>query len=301
MKRFWARFLNVLRGARRGLAASPVASGVAVVTIAISLILVGAFALLASNMRSLLVEFGDALKVAAYLEEDVPSADYERLAGLARSVEGVESVQVVSPELALERFRAGVGRGAALLEGLSENPLPASLEITLFPEQRSAAGLGVVVESLENLPGIQDLGSGQQWVEGYLRALALVRGVGMGLAAILGLATLLIVSNTIRLAMLSRRDELELLALVGASRSFVGAPLLLEGALCGAAGGALALGALFLLFHLVVPGFEFGLELLLGGLRPHFFTFRECLALLASGVGVGGLGSLFALVSERFA
>jgi len=299
--RLWARLLTLLRIAQRGLASSPVASGVAVVTIAISLVLVGSFALLASNMRSLLDDFGDALRVAAYLEVGVPATDYERLAGLARSVEGVESVQVVSPELAMERFRAGVGRGAALLEGLSENPLPASLEITLLPKQRSAEGLAVVVESLEGLPGISDLGSSQQWVEGYLRALALVRGVGLGLAAILGLAALLIVSNTIRLAMLSRQDELELLALVGASRTFVGAPLLLEGALCGAVGGALALVALFLLFQVVVPGFEFGLEFFLGGLRPHFFSFRECLALLAAGVAVGGLGSLSALASERFA
>lgn len=301
MIRSLARSLSLIRSARRGLASSPVASGVAVVTIAISLVLVGSFALLASNMRSLLDDFGDALRVAAYLDMGVPAKDYERLADLARSVEGVESVEVVSPELAMARFRAGVGRGGALLEGLSENPLPASLEITLAPAQRSAEGLAVVVESLEGLRGIQDLGSGQQWVEGYLRALALVRGVGWGLAAILGLAALLIVSNTIRLAMLSRRDELELLSLVGASRTFVGAPLLLEGGLCGAAGGVLALLALYLLFQVVVPGFEFGLEFFLGGLQPHFFSARECLALVSAGVVVGGLGSLSALASERFA
>ncbi|NRA08223.1 MAG: ABC transporter permease [Myxococcales bacterium] len=301
MRQLWARLISLTRSALRGLSSSPVASGVAVVTIAISLVLVGAFALLASNMRSLLDDFGDALVVAAYLGENVPASEYPALADLARSVEGVESVQVISPEQALERFRVGVGRGAALLEGLSENPLPASLEITLLPEHQSAAGLGVVVESLEGLPGIDDLGSGQQWVEGYLRALALVRGLGIGLGAILGFAALLIVSNTIRLAMLSRRDELELLALVGASRSFVGAPLLLEGALCGAAGSALALALLFLLFQLVVPGFEFGLELLLGGLSPHFFAPSECLALMAAGVAVGVVGSLFALASERFA
>ena len=301
MRRMWSRLQSLFRAAVRGLVASPVASGVAVATIAISLALVGAFVLLASNMRSLLDEFGDALVVAAYLEAEVSSSNYEELAELARSVEGVESVQVVSPEEAERRFRASVGHGAALLDGLSENPLPASLEITLLPEHRSSAGLGVVVESLDGLPGIQDLGSGQQWVEGYLRALALVRAVGVGLAAILGLAAVLIISNTIRLALLARRDEVELLYLVGASRSFVAAPLMLEGAFCGAAGGGLALATLYLLFHLVVPGFEFGLEMLLGGLSPHFFSFRECLALLAGGVVVGLVGSISALASERFA
>jgi cell division transport system permease protein len=88
-----------------------------------------------------------------------------------------------------------------------------------------------------SLPGVADITSGADWVEGYVRALALVRGLAIGLGVIFVLATTLIVSNTIRLAVLSRRDELEILALVGASRSFVNTPFLIEGLLQGAAAG----------------------------------------------------------------
>jgi cell division transport system permease protein len=301
VKRSVARIEYVVRAALRGLASGPVTSGVAVATIAISLVLVGSFALLLSNMRSLLDEFGDALVVVAYLEDGLGQDEWQELADLARSVEGVERAVVISKEAALERFSAGVGRGAALLEGLSDNPLPASIEISLVPAQRSADGLDRVASALDGLPGIDEISSGRDWVEGYLRAVSLVRGVVIGLGAILGFAALMIVSNTIRLAIVSRRDELELLSLVGASRSFIGTPFLLEGAIQGAIGGAVALTLLFGLFQLVLPGFEFGLEMLLGGVTPAFFTTSGCLSVLLGGSGLGLLGSVAALASERFA
>ena len=115
---------------------------------------------------------------------------------------------------------------------------------------------------------------------------------------ILALATLLIVANTIRLAVLSRRDELEILSLVGASRAYVSMPFLIEGLIQGAAGGALALGLLYAVFRLVVPGFEFGLELVLGGVEPRFFSAGEAIWLLAAGAGLGLFGAGAALASE---
>jgi cell division transport system permease protein len=282
-----------------GLRASPVTTGVAVITIGVSLVLVGAFALLLANMEDLLARFGDDLQVTAYLEDDLGAEQVDELLRIALTVEGVQSARVVSKQEALERFRKGVGQGSALLEGLGENPLPASLELTLTPQQRSAEGMARVVGSLSGLAGVSQLASGQDWVEGYLRALALLRGLGWGLALILALATLLIVANTIRLAVFARRDELEILALVGASRAFVNTPFLLEGLLQGALAGALALGLLYALFRLVLPGFEFGLALLLGGVAPRFFALPEMAALVAGGAALGFVGSAAALVGGR--
>jgi cell division transport system permease protein len=286
------------RSALRGLVASPVTTTVAVVTIGVSLVLVGSFALLAWNMEELLRGFGDELRVTAYLEEGIPAERQRELATTAATVEGVAEVRIVSKEEALERFRQGVGRGGAFLEGLDENPLPASLEISLEPASRSAEGMRMAVGSLAGLPGIDDVVSGQEWVEGYLRAIALVRGVGIGLGVILALAALLIVANTIRLAVLARRDELEILALVGASRTFVATPFLLEGAAQGAVGGLLALGVLAALFRLVLPEVQFGLELVLGGIEPRFFAASEAAGLVAVGSGLGLAGSLAALAGR---
>lgn len=296
MKRLLARARYFVRTAVRGLVASPVTSIVAVGTIGVSLVLVGAFALLLFNMEGLLERFGGNLHVTAYLEDGLSPERQEQLASTTRTVEGVAEVRLVTEAEALERFRKGVARGAAFLEGLDENPLPASLEIRLVPERQSAEGMSIVTASLSGLAGVDDLASGQDWVEGYLRVLALVRGLGLGLGVVLVLATLLIVANTIRLAVVARADEVEILALVGASRGFVSVPFLLEGLLQGIAGGLLALLLLFGLFHLVLPGFAFGLELLLGGAVPEFFDARQALGLVLGGALLGCIGSATALL-----
>jgi cell division transport system permease protein len=148
------------------------------------------------------------------------------------------------------------------------------------------------------VPGVADITSGADWVEGYVRALALVRGLAIGLGVIFVLATTLIVSNTIRLAVLSRRDELEILSLVGASRAFVNTPFLIEGLLQGAAAGALAWLLLYALFRLVLPGFEAGFEVVLGGIAPRFFDAGESAWLCGGGAALGLLGSAIAVAAE---
>ena len=294
MTRTAYKWILFVRTAIRGIASSPVTSGVSVVTIGVTLVLVGAFALLLRNMEELLDQFGDDLRVTAYLESDVSGEALRALEDRVRAIPGVKDVEALSQDEALERFRASVGSGSALLDGLDVNPLPASLEISLLDDRRSAEGMEAVASAIEGLAGVESLSSGRDWVEGYLRAVALVRGVGVGLGIILALATLLIVANTIRLGIYTRRDELEILSLVGASRPFVQTPFLLEGLVQGAAGGAIALGLLYALFRLVLPGFEFGLELLVGT-APRFFSLGEALSLVVGGAGLGLFGSAAAL------
>jgi cell division transport system permease protein len=293
MKRLAVLLLYFARTTWRGLRGSPVTTAVAILTIAVSLVLVGAFDLLLHNMEDLLDDFGRDLHVTAYLEDGLSDADAAQIAAVLLTVEGVESVHPVSKQEALARFQGGMG--ADLLDGLEENPLPASVEIQLLPERRTPAGMQIVVESIRGLPGIGDLGSGQDWVEGYLRALAVVRGIGVGLSSILAFAALLIVTNTIRLAVFARRDELDILRLVGASRAFTNTPFVIEGIAQGAVGGSLALVLLYAIFRLVLPGLEFGFEVVLGS-APRFLHASEMLLLIGQGAALGLIGSLTALI-----
>lgn len=279
-----------------GLRASPVTTSVCVITIAVVLVLIGVFQLLLGNMEGLLDRFGDELRITAYLEAGLPEADRRALAKLVTTVEGVDMVLAVSEDEALARFRESVGAHSGLLDALDENPLPASLEITLTESQRSPDGLRVVVEAIDGLPGITDLAYGQEWVEGYARTLALVRGLGIALGCVLGLAALLIVANTIRLAVYARRDELEILTLVGAGRVFRATPFLAEGLVQGVAGGLVALAVLYAFFRLLMPGLEHGLVLLTGFAAPHFLVTRDAVTLVSTGALLGLMGSLFALV-----
>jgi cell division transport system permease protein len=285
--------------ALRGLAASPLTSAIATGTIALCLLLAGSFALLLVNMERVLSHFGEEVRVSAYLADELPAEAQEALALRVQQLPGVESVAWVSKQAALERFRASPFGRASLLDGLDENPLPASLEIVLVPERRNREGLDALVKELGGFPGIEELGYGHEWVEGYARAVAVVRGIALAIGGVLALATLLIVSNTIRLSVHARRDEIEILALVGAGRAFVATPFLLEGLLEGAAGGLLALAGLALGFHALSARFGAGLELLLGNAVPLFFGSGEALALVGVGALLGALGSAAAVLRVR--
>jgi cell division transport system permease protein len=287
-------FSNALRGIRN----ASTTSSLAVLTIAIVLVLVGSATLLVENMSGLLDEFGAELQLTAYLDTSISEEDQRLLAERVTGAPGVERVDVVTKEEALERFEAIAG-GAELLAGLDGNPLPASLEIHLRPEARTAEAIGILESSLDGLPGIEELAQGQEWIEGYSRVVSMVRAGAFAISIVLGLAALLIVANTIRLAIYARRDELEILALVGASRTFVRVPFMLEGTIQGLLGGLLALLAIYGAYELLVPQISFGLELVLGRAELRFFTTPEAIRLVASGGGLGLLGSITALIGGR--
>lgn len=288
----------LLRTAARGLQGSLATSVVAILTITVALVLVGAFGLLVGNMQGLLDRFGEQVQISVFLETDLSPKAQEQLRVRVEAIEGVESAALVSRELALERFRQSAG-GAALVEGLEENPLPASIEIALTRDHREPAEISSVANSVAVLPGVEELSHGQEWVEAYSRAASLVRTAALTIGGVLGMAALLIVANTIRLALYAREDELEILALVGASRSFIRIPFLLEGTAQGALGGAAAVGLLYAGFSLFLPQVQYGLALFIGNASPRFFAVLEAGRLIAGGAGLGMLGSALALVGRR--
>jgi cell division transport system permease protein len=283
------------RGALAGLRASPLTSAVAVVTIAVTLLLGGAFALVLGNMQDLLGRFASHLVVTAYLEEGLEAPALDALREAAGELPGVGSVTLVSKEEALARFESGVGARLGLAGLLEGNPLPASLEVRLVPGARTGEGVRRVADALRGLPGVAEIGAGEQWVEGYARALRAARGAALGLGGVLALATLLIVANTIRLAVYARRDEIEIQWLVGAGRAFIAIPFLLEGLLQGLLGGLLALACLAALYAFALPGAGEGLGFVFGHVQPRFLAGGELASLLAAGAGLGGLGSAAAL------
>jgi cell division transport system permease protein len=296
MKRLFFRLRFFALSAARGLRASPVTSAVAVVTIALTLLLAGIFALLLANMEDLLARAGADLHVTAWLEHGMTLEEQRTLMETAATLPGVEGVMLTTEREALARFEAGVGEALGIADALGENPLPASLELTLVDGRRSAEGVRALAQELAKLPGVAEIGQGEQWVEGYARAIDLARTVGIALGAVLALATLLIVANTIRLGIYARRDEIEILSLVGAGRTFVAIPFLAEGVLQGLLGGGVAALALYALYRLALPRFESGIQLFLGFAEPRFLDPRELAVLVAAGALLGGLGSAAALV-----
>lgn len=287
-------FANAARGIRQ----ASTTSLLAVLTIAVVLVLIGSAWLLVGNMASLLDEFGGELKLTAYLDSELSEDRQRALADRVAKEAGVLEVELVTRDEALVRFERIAG-SAELLEGLAENPLPPSLELTLAPDARTHEAIDALEASISAMPGIGELAHGQDWIEGYGRAIGLLRGLALGLGCVLGLAALLIVANTIRLAVYARRDELDILALVGASRTFVRVPFLLEGTIQGLFGGLLALLILFGSYELLLPQLEYGLELVLGRAELGFFTTAQSIGLVSAGALLGLLGSITAMIGWR--
>lgn len=289
-----------LRSAGRGLRASSVSTLAAVATIALALVPIGALWITTSNMRALLDRFGSELYLTAFLDADAEIGEQRKLAELAASVEGVEAVELVSRDEALRRFRTRLGN-ADLLGSLDENPLPPSLEIRLAPAQRTAAGFRIAREALEGLPGVESLVGGEAWIDGYARALSLLRGVTLAVGGVLGTAALLIVAFTIRLTVYARRDELEILALAGASRGFLRTPFVLEGLVQGAIGGLVGLALVSGGFFVLVPQVRDALTLFLGWSDPHFLSLGQMAGMVAAGAAFGCVGAGVAVGSTRLA
>lgn len=286
-------FASAVRGIRR----ASTTSLLAVATIAVVLCLAGSAWLLIGNMAQRLDAFGAELTLTAYLEPELDETSQRALVERARALAGVERVALVTKEAALARFERMAG-SAELLAGLDENPLPAALELSLAPAARTRATIASLAAELDRWPGVE-LAQGQDWVEGYARALDVVRSLATGLGCVLAAAALLIVANTIRLAIYARRDELDILALVGASRTFVRVPFLLEGALQGLLGGLAALAIVYGVYAAFAPRLAHALELVLGRADLVFFTTAQALALVAAGALLGLFGSVTALVGWK--
>jgi len=291
-----AQLRHFLRSAWLGLRSSPLPSAVAVVTIAVSLFLIGLFALLLANMGGILERFGREVRLTVYVSGGL-GADGERaLLERVRREKGVERAEAVSREEALERFRRRLGGETALLEGLEENPLPASIEVELASAERSAEGLASVARRLGALPGVAEVSHGHAWVEGYARAVSLLRAAALAIGGVLALAALVIVTNTIRLAVYARRDEIDILMLVGATRSFVSIPFMLEGLIQGVLGGLLALALVYGVFSLLGGPLQGAFTFLLGHAAPVFLSGSGRAALVAGGAALGVIGSAAALL-----
>ncbi len=284
-----------LKRALRNMRQSPVLSLASVGTVAVALALLAFFAIAVLNVQQLTASWGETLAIVVYLD-DVP--DEKTVNGWVEDIESypeTAKVTFVSRQSAFERFLKRLGDDADLIEGLGAEVLPASLEISLADDWRSEAAIATVVERLRNDHRFDDLQYGQGWLEKLEAFLLLLRVSGSALGGFLVFAALVIVTNTIKLTLYARQDELEAMAMVGGTSLFIKLPYLVEGALQGLLGGLTALGLSFLVFQVVLQKSLGSLLLITGIDTIHFLPPIWQSMLVVGGSLIGLLGSLFAL------
>jgi len=262
---------------------APLLSALGVATIAFSLFSLGLFGLVALNIRDALARVEARVEVRAFFADSVPPPRITATAAAVRAFPEVADVDVVTSEQALARARRELGEFRDVFDAAI---LPPSLEVHLKPGRRGAEDAAAVAARTRQLAGIDDVRYGEEWVE----KLAAVRRVATAAGAALGIAfagaALIIVGATIRMAVLARSREIQLMRLVGATDGFVRLPFLLEGAAAGLLGGALAV-ALTWAAHAVVSRYVVDIAFLPPGLAVLGVLGGAALGLVGSLVSVG--------------
>jgi cell division transport system permease protein len=220
---------------------APVLSILAVTTIGFALFVLGLFGLVALNLRDTLSEIAERVEIVVYLTRGTPVEVATVAIGDIQAFPEVASATYVTEDQALERARQQLAEFRGVFADLETNPLPASLEVRLRPGYRDSENVRAVAERLRGFRFVEDVRFGGDWVEKLdrLRRIAGIVGliIGIGFAA----AATIIIGTTIRMTVLARTREIQIMRLVGATDGFVRRPFLLDGAIKGALGGALAI------------------------------------------------------------
>lgn len=266
----------------------------AILLITLSLAALGCFWLLSLNLGQAVAQWRERVRIIVYLREEPRPAAVDDLLARVQALGGAQRVRFVSRAEALSSLKRSLGAQASVVDHLPRNPLPASVEVTPTPEAATPEGTRELVQRLAALPEVEEVQGGAEWVDSLAQWQRLFEMTGLGVGAVLALAAILTVTTATTLVLHARRDEMEIMRLVGATETVIRLPLLLQGMAQGLLGAAAALGALVAAHTLVAPRVEPLLTLTLGLSRAVFLSAPQMLLLLAGGAMLGALGGLLA-------
>lgn len=235
-------------------------------------------------------------EVAVYLNEDISEEQINELGEDFKQIDGVLSVAYQSKDYALNKMKKDWGDDAYLLDGLQQNPLPNTYVVQL----KDVANSENVIDELENYEGVEEVKFYEDAVNTLITIADFIKKMGTGIIAVLLLISIFIISNTIKITVMNRRKEIELMQYIGATNGYVRGPFMIEGILLGTIGSVTAIIILLLAYNNVfdyltaryvallsgMSGYMVGVDMILSDLTIIFFTI---------GIGIGILGSLFSL------
>lgn len=213
-------------------------------TIAASLYIVGLFTLGARGVESLLAHWSNELSVSIFIGETTTGPEVEAIRAKIAASPETASFEYLDRAAALERFKRDFPDQSDLPGVLDANPFPASFEVRMKPEAGSPDAIAAFAQSFSGMAGVSDVRFDALWVE-KLRSILRAAGIGgLAIGCVLLGAAILTISAVVRMGVYARRDEIEILKLVGATAGFIRAPFLIEGAMQGLVGGAAALAGI---------------------------------------------------------
>ncbi len=224
-------------------------------TVSLSVLIFAFFSLIYINMIGAGDRLTDDLSLIVYLQDEPGPAMKEQLKRKILAFDEVEELRFISRQEAYDRFAEQLGKDSDVLLDMPNDFLPASIEIVPLRSLRGYSQIKLFSEYLSSLPGTEKVQYGQEWIERFYHFVRLLTIVVVLSGTLLILTATFMVAYTIRLTILGRQDELELLKLVGATNSYIQTPFLIEGILQGLLGSILGLLALYGLFQWISTRF----------------------------------------------
>ena len=270
---------------------------VAVLTIAVSLFVGGAFVLVSTSLLASVERWRGEMRLVIYLQPETPEPAVRQLAAEAGRGPGVASVEVVSAAAARRRFQEAFPSLSDLVEGLGDEPLPASLEISLADPAQRPPELRAWLDAWRRRPEVSMVDDDREWLGQLETVVAVLRAVGLALGVGLLVAAVFTIGSVIRLTAYLHSDEISVLRLVGATEFYIRGPFYAEGFLQGLLGGLLASGILWVgqaLLRLRNPD-----ALLTRVLVAELLTPVQAAALIGLGAAAGLAGAIASLRRER--
>src|SRR4051812_33179957 len=283
---FEEAFTSLWRGRQAGLLST--------LTIALALFVLGGFLAVTANLQRLGSEWSNSAELSIYLKDDITPAERHTVEAALAPGDLIGAHEYVSKADALSRFKQTFGDLASAIDGVANNPLPASLEVRLRPGPGVSAGVDALAARLRPMPGVADVRYDRQWLTRVLSAINVIRGIGWVLGSVLAIAAALTVANVVRLALYARRDELEIMDLVGAPPAYVRGPFIMEGVLQGGIGALIALIALAAAFLAMRGRYLVPLASALNMSSIAFLPAELCVLMIVGGMAVGCLGGVVA-------
>jgi cell division transport system permease protein len=286
---------RAFQNTRRNLFSNVITIGI----ITISILIFSTFSLIAFNLGSFLKIWEEKIEIITYLNRKTPINEVESLLNKTRQINGVESVRYVSPFDAMAFMETKLGSQRNLLDGIRPGVLPSSFEIQLIKDYRNSAKVKEVVSQLEKIAQFDEIQYGQEWVETFSAIVHLFRLTQWVLGGLLLVAMIFIISNTLQLAIYSRREEIEIMQLVGASPSFIQVPFYIEGIVQGFLGSGMAIVLLYILHRAVFLYLPLPMKEWFIRIPILFLPFQMIGGVLLGGMVLGFLGSLVASIRFR--
>lgn len=289
-----------LREASDSLLRSWRSAALAVLTIAAGLFVLGFFLMVNNNLQQVVGRWSQSAEMSVFLKDDIRPEQLRALETEVGQTGLAQETRHLTKADAVVRFREDFPDLAAATERLERNPFPASLEVRLVPGARnSAQAVDALAAKLAGMPGVTDVRYDRRWLSRLGSAVGFLRTVGLVIVILLGIAAALTVANVVRLAAYARRDEIEIMQLVGAPFAFIRGPFIAEGVLQGGIGALVAIVSLWVVFLLGRGWYARQALEGLGLATLMFLPISAIAALLAGGMLLGCVGGLIVARTVR--